>query len=128
MAVTKNAVELKKIGIGFLDNQRYHQAIDFLSRSILLDKNDPESFDLRGVAFFRILETDKAISDLHRAIELDPEYYFAHSHLGEIAIHMEDFNKAEEYYGNAVKLNDGNLEYLSFLALAKSRLRKLDET
>jgi tetratricopeptide (TPR) repeat protein len=127
MTITKSAVELKKIGIGFLDNQIYHQAIDFLSRSILLDKNDPESFDLRGVAFFRIFKIDNAISDLKTAIQIDPEYYFAYAHLGEIVTGMEDFNAAEGYYEEALKLNAVSIEYLSFLALAKSRLRKLDE-
>ncbi len=127
MSLLKNAVELKKIGLGFIDNERYQQAIDFLTQSINMNDTDAECYDLRGVAYYRILKLEHAVADLGKAIEIDPEYYVAHAHLGEIAWAKQNWQEAERHYGQALIFNEHSLDYLSFLAMAKYKLKKTDE-
>jgi tetratricopeptide (TPR) repeat protein len=125
--VRKSAKELKNIGLGFLNNEMYSHAIEFLTRSIKLDSSDPESLDLRGVAYYRILQMENALADLQQAVAVDPEYYFANAHLGEIAWAKQDYQQVEFYYENALRFNDVSLEYMSYLAYAKWKLKKTEE-
>ncbi len=122
-----DAAQLKRIGSGFLDLAFYRQAIDFLSRSIDLNPGDTETYELRGLAYYRVLDIANASADLEQSVLLDPENHVAYADLGDIAIKMQDYAKAETYFEKALQVNDVCISYLKHLAFAKERLRKHDE-
>jgi tetratricopeptide (TPR) repeat protein len=127
MTLNKTATELKKIGMGYLDNQKYHKAIHFLSQAIDLCNDDAESYDSRSIAFYNLLQMENAIADLNKAIEIDPEYFIAHGHLGEIAYKKQEWEQVILHYSNALAHNSSSITYLSYVALANFNLKKYEE-
>lgn len=119
--------EFKEIGNAFIETSRYKQAIEYFSKAIDADPSDAEAYDLRSIAWFRLLNIENAIKDLEIAVTVDPEYHIAFAHLGEIANTKNDFDKAEEYYSKALEVFPDNTVYLQNLAFAKLKLKKYSD-
>ena len=92
----------------------YTQAI---SRGELENSNLSITYNNRGVAWIGKAEVDRAISDFHRAISINPQYYGAYNNRGvawnrkgELDLAISDFNQAidiEPQYSKAYN-NRGN--------------------
>jgi len=121
---TDKSSNFKDIGNGFLETSKYQMAIEYFSKAIDAIPEDAEAYDLRAIVWFRLLEIENAINDLETALQVDPEYHIAFSHLGEIAIAKNNYEQAELYYSKALEIFPDNLVYLSNLALVKLNLKK----
>jgi tetratricopeptide (TPR) repeat protein len=70
-------------------------------------------------------KTDKAISDINRAIEIDNDFFYAHKRLGNLYYDIGDFTRAINAYHAALLLNPDNDEIKGFRAQAY-HLRGID--
>lgn len=125
--VIQDPVILNKIGFGFIQSGQYNMAIDFLSKSNAMLPNNSETLGYRGAAYYRILDINKSIIDLEKAIQIDSNNHYAHGQLGAIATERQDFIAAEYHYQNALNTSKDNLDYLPHLAFAKGSLKKIDK-
>jgi tetratricopeptide (TPR) repeat protein len=62
----------------------YDAAIEDCTQAIILKPNCEGAYGKRGMAYYRKGDTARAIQDLERAINLDPDYQWAKDRLAEI--------------------------------------------
>ena len=85
--------------------ERFEEAITYYSKC-LPTEGDAVGFGNRGDCYWKTGDPDKAIEDLDKAIELDPEYGWAYYVRGSIYMEMEEYAKAEEDLANAQKYTE----------------------
>ena len=103
----KNEASYFETGIEHMMNGEYDKAISDFDRSIELNPDVPQVYEVRGRTYAIQSRYDKAISDFNRAIEImddeeahidgfNPHYHrgIAWTELNEYDRAMEDFNKA----------------------------------
>ncbi|KAJ3172832.1 hypothetical protein HK101_011096 [Irineochytrium annulatum] len=73
----------------------------------LVDKNkkSPEAWCAMGNAFSIKQENDQAIKCFHRAIQLDPDFVYAHTLCGYEYLQIEDYEKSLRYFRTAMRLD-----------------------
>jgi tetratricopeptide (TPR) repeat protein len=87
-----------------------------------------EALVIRGLMHIRAGETERARSDLERALELDPEHTRALTNLGNLELEEGDPARAGERFRAAIKIDpDYSLPHHN-LAVALRRQRKLGES
>jgi serine/threonine protein kinase/Flp pilus assembly protein TadD len=80
-----------------------------------------------GIYYRDIEAYDKALIEFNRALELDPNYGWAHNELGYVYLYMGDFSKAVEHFKINVSLNPNEAYPLDSLAEAYFDMGQLDE-
>lgn len=81
----------------------YNKGEEYYNQTILLDKNNEELLLDRSIVFFAMKEHDKAISDLDKAIEINPNYVLGYynrgviyKRIGEMEAALIDFSRTIE--------------------------------
>lgn len=118
--------ELINIASGFLETNKYLKAIEFFTIAIELNPLNAESFELRGIAWFRIFDIEKALTDITKAIELDPDNHRAWYYKGDILKYTKQAQDAEICYLKANELYPDSLFYLTGLIETGVALKKYD--
>jgi serine/threonine protein kinase/tetratricopeptide (TPR) repeat protein len=85
------------------------------------------AFVTLGISYSSRGTFDKAIVDLNKALELDPNYGEAHNELGYAYLRMGDYSKAVEHLKIYVSLSPGEANPLDSLAEAYFDMGRLDE-
>lgn len=91
-----------------LSSKHIENAIDYLSKAILLDSDYEDAYALRGIVYFVSGHYQLAISDYNRAIQLDPKNADTYSNRGRVYEGMEQFRLAVSDYTQAIKLKPGD--------------------
>lgn len=123
----KSEAELLKIGTGLLDTSKYQKAIDVFSEVIEINSENSEAYELRGIANFRILNIENAMTDISKAIAINPDSHQAWFNKGEIFKKRKNYKEAEICYLEANKLYPDSLFYLSGLIQTNHALKKYDD-
>ena len=88
------------LGMRYLNEGSYQEAIIAFTAAIEIDEKRPEAYLGRGRAYVLSGETDEnlnaARSDFEKALELDPSYVDAWLDLADIYIRLGDYDSAEE--------------------------------
>ena len=107
---TEDCIDL--LVTNFLNNAVEHfanndskSAVSKLTQLISLDPNRPEGYDLRGIMYHKIKNTQKAITDFTKAIELDPKFYHAYNNRGRVYTDQKMYSKAIADFTKAIQLN-----------------------
>ena len=116
--------ELIQIGIGFLDTGKYEKAIEYFTKSIETDPNYSEAYEYRGIAQYKILKIPEALTDLNKAVKINPQNHNAWFNKGEIHFFRKEFIEAEACYLKANETYTGSFFYLSGLAEVSLKLKK----
>jgi len=87
-----------------LDTGKYVEAIEIFTDAISKDSSNPVYHYYRAVAFERNGDTEKAMEDYQRAVELKSDFTLPLSRLGVISAKKGDFERAIEFYDKAVEL------------------------
>ena len=59
-------------GKTFLENGEFEMALGFFDQALLLDQNDPELWNNKGVALRSIGRYDEAIDCFNKSLQIDP--------------------------------------------------------
>jgi len=70
---------------------------------------------------------DKALEELNKALELDPNYGEAHNELGYLYLDMKNFEKSLEHFKKYASLNPGDANPIDSTAEAYFLMGRLDE-
>lgn len=64
--------ELVEKGHRLLDAGKFEEALNFFDQALLLNQNDPELWNHKGVALRSMGRYDEAMECFNKALELDP--------------------------------------------------------
>jgi tetratricopeptide (TPR) repeat protein len=88
---------------------------------------EKEVFVSLGLSYLSSGAFNKAIAELNKALELDPNYGEAHNQLGYVYLATGDFSKAVEHLQKYVSLSPGEANPVDSLAEAYFDMGRLDE-
>lgn len=84
------------LGIHYLKNEQYDQAIVAFTRASQLNPNEVNPIVLLGYALGTMGRFDEALLNFQAALRREPDNYFAHGYLGAAFLTMGRFTEAEE--------------------------------
>lgn len=88
----------------------------YINKALEKDNNNARAYHMRGIALIEQGDSIKALQQLHRATELDPEYYRAFVDAGILASQLRK-NIAQDYLKTAIQLNPSSIEARYALAM-----------
>jgi len=65
-------INLVKNGRDLIDKGNYEEALSFFEQALLLNQNDPELWNYKGVALRSMGRYDEALECFNRSLEIDP--------------------------------------------------------
>jgi tetratricopeptide (TPR) repeat protein len=98
---TESADELCELGRVEAEKRNYRKAIDYFIRSLQLDPRWVESLSLRGDAYMRLHEYQKAAADYRTITERYPDAG-GESELAEALYRLGRYEEAIKYFGEAI--------------------------
>ncbi len=81
-----------------------------------------EFYNQRGVAYSRMSDTERALSDFERAIDSNAEHAWAHGNRGNMLIDLGQYEKALSALAEARKLDPNESEFSSMMGRASHHL------
>lgn len=110
----------------FQNGHHYGNAALAYSNLINLDDRNPHLYLNRGICYLRMGDNQSSVSDLKRAVDLDPDLFSGHLNLGEAYLRVGDYKRSIDSYKRAKKIDSGN--YQVFVGLAKAYYKKGDKS
>ncbi len=65
-------INLVKNGRNLIDKGNYEEALSFFEQALLLNQNDPELWNYKGVALRSMGRYEEALECFNRSLEIDP--------------------------------------------------------
>ncbi len=88
-----------------LDGRQYQDALLNFQAAVQIKPDEPSFFLGRGLAYYRMDETDRAVEMLKRAIDLNPKNPDAYKIIGEAYYKRDEIEMAAGYYEKALELD-----------------------
>jgi len=82
------------------------QAEEDCNEAIILDKNDPYSYMIRGEIYTEQRKYSKALKDLNKALELDPNNWEIHYTIANIFMLQEKWDQVPPHLTSAIKVTE----------------------
>ena len=92
-------------GVEHMEAGRYAQAIESFSRVIESKPSFAEGWNKRATAWFLAGDMRKSLADCDEVMKRNPQHFGALSGYGQIYIHLEDYEKAIEYFRRTIQVN-----------------------
>ena len=91
---------------------KWENAVREFSERIIDDQANPMLFYYRGIAQENNGNTEEAMSDFQKTIELKPDFVLPYSRVGKIYARQKNYEKASELYQKSVELGDQDITTL----------------
>ncbi len=91
---------------------KWENAVREFSEGITNDQTNSMLFYYRGVAQENNGNTEEAMSDYQKTIELNPDFVLPYSRVGKIYARQKNYEKASEFYQKSVELGDQDITTL----------------
>jgi tetratricopeptide (TPR) repeat protein len=117
-------------GIEFAKNGDFQTALVHFQKAETADLSKRKLSQIHyntGVCFYRLNQTNKAVTSFEKAIELSPKYEKAYYGLAMAQVDLKDFGSAEANFLKAINLNKTNGETWFDLALVLCEVQKFAE-
>ena len=119
--IEPNAFICEKIASSYKALEDYAKELEWRNEAIKLSGSDCSSYSLRGSAYYRLGNYEKAMADYRKAIELDPAQPHAYYNMGLIYEANENLPEAIKYFQQSYdRYKDENQK-----AKAKSKIEEL---
>ena len=109
-----------------LDNSKYEEAINHLNKAISINEKNPESLNMRGVAYFQQENYIQAINDFKSSISLDSMNYKPYYNKGNSHLNLKEFEKALIEYNKAIELLPNNADLYINRAIVLFELKQFE--
>jgi Flp pilus assembly protein TadD len=122
------AAAYHNLGIVYLTEQKYHDAVQVLAKAVKLAPNEPGAWVVQGLAYYELYEPQKAVAAFRTALRLSPADKNAQLYLGKAQIQMRDYEGAAQTLGKLAKSspNDQTVTYNLGVAHMKLMLGDVD--
>jgi TolB-like protein/Tfp pilus assembly protein PilF len=102
---------------GYLENNAFEKVFHWANNALLIDKQLPEAYYIRGSYFYETGHREKAEQDYRKAIQLNPNYWEAYYGLGNLYTGF-DYTKVFENFQRAADLVRGpEFSYMSAMII-----------
>ena len=64
----------KKLGIVAYETKNYKRAVNFLTKSLNYDSNDPEVYFRLSASYFQLKQFNSALLNINKCLNLDPDF------------------------------------------------------
>lgn len=91
------------LGVVLLEEKRFDEAFQALSRAVLLKPDEPDVFDALGRTYDAKGDRAGAISSFKSAIELEPAKFESLNNLGHVYFESSSYDLAEHCFAAAIK-------------------------
>jgi tetratricopeptide (TPR) repeat protein len=112
---TKSLVNLSRV---FIDQKRYDEAVDRLTRASEIEPESSDIYRLLGRTYAALRKTDDAVDAYRRAIELDERDAWSMNNLGLLLLESKRADEALPLLANAVELRKDVPEFHNNLGMA----------
>jgi tetratricopeptide (TPR) repeat protein len=112
---TKSLVNLSRV---FIDQKRYDEATDRLTRASEIEPESSDIFRLLGRTYAALNKTDDAVEAYRRAIELDERDVWSMNNLGLLLLESKRADEALPFLAGAVELRKDVPEFHNNLGMA----------
>jgi len=105
--------------------QSYNDAIEYLTKSLQIEPEDPGCYKERGTAYRLLGKNKEAIDDLNKAISLDSLYHQAYNCR---AVYFDDLNlneKALSDYNKAISIKPDHADYYFNRGMLRIKLKEI---
>jgi tetratricopeptide (TPR) repeat protein/serine/threonine protein kinase len=104
IAVRPNAICYTELGNAYRIKRAHEEARLAYDRAIALDPYYASAYRARALLWSAMGDDDKALADLKKAVELDPDDWHNHAYLGEALVELDQPEKAIPHLEKAVQL------------------------
>jgi protein O-mannosyl-transferase len=118
----RNAEVSNSLGVFLLGRKRFSEALDYLNRSVELERQNEVALFNRGQLYRAIADNSRARQDLEAALDLDPEQPRILALLGDIMLQLGDSLQCLELYDRAVRADPGNPSWYLRRAVCEEKL------
>jgi tetratricopeptide (TPR) repeat protein len=118
----QNAEVLNSLGVFLLGRKRFSEAVDYLNRSVELEKQNEVALFNRGQMYASVGENSRARADLEAALDLDSDQPRILALLGDIMLRSGDAEKCLTLYDRAVRADPGNASWYLRRATCEEKL------
>src|ERR1700722_136431 len=101
----QDAEELKSRGRLAFEKQQFIETIEICTRAITIDSKNAQAHKLRGLAFIKINEVNKAFADFCIAVKLNPFDFDALRYRGNTYWQKKQYDREVLDYDKAISLN-----------------------
>ncbi|RJP80890.1 MAG: tetratricopeptide repeat protein [Desulfobacteraceae bacterium] len=119
------AAEWNRKAVGLWQNGKYadpYKAVEYLDKSLQLDKSNPKAYNNRGTAYFNLDRINRAIKDYDAAIRMDADYAAAYNNRGIANYHLAEYWKAIEDFNQAIRIQPDKVYTYLFRGAAYKNL------
>lgn len=113
--------------VSVLQNNYWHNALDFLKTTIKYNPNSWVLYNNLGVEYSRQGDRESEINAYQKSIQLNPNYALAYRNQGIAHLDLGELQPAELYLEHAVTLNPTDLKSYNALGVVYQRMGKTQE-
>ena len=100
--------EMMHAGIKLVETGNFNEGLNLISQAIMIDPDDPEKRQVRGIFYNSAGYYQEAISDFNECILIRDDQFEYHYNLANVYYDMKMFGIALVYYTSAIKLNEND--------------------
>jgi tetratricopeptide (TPR) repeat protein len=127
MRLSDRAHGFARMAVLYLHNDNFApKAVSYLDNALALRPDDPELYNLRGVAWSKMDEPVRAAADWAKAAELSPKDPEPHMNLGVDHMRREEFDQAIAAFQRAIAINPRHATAHSNIGTAFERKGELE--
>jgi len=105
MSKNKKALQHYNEGLGYMDDEKYDQAIVSFNKAVKEDKKFAFAWDNLGISYRKRGNYKEAIKCYETSLEIDPDGGMPRQNLPIAYEYLKDYKKASEAYENLIKYN-----------------------
>ncbi len=102
-----NAKAYFKLGLAYLSEKQYEEALAALQRAVDLNPNDTAAQAILGITNFEMKRYKEALPSFQKLTELAPNNHEAFFNLGNVYMNLKQFEQAIPAYRKAIELRKG---------------------
>jgi tetratricopeptide (TPR) repeat protein len=114
---------LMALGSQAMQAGRHSEAIGVFSRIIEARPEFAEGWNRRATVYYLAGQYDKSIADCHEVLKRNPRHFGALSGMGQIHVHLEDYENALRWYRRALEVNPNMLGVEMNIRLLEEKLK-----
>jgi len=109
-------------GVELVNQGKFKEAIAEFDRAIQIDSNYTPAYNNRGLAYYKLQQSQLAIQDFGEAIRLDSNFAIAYDNRGLVYIQIGQYQRAVQDFTEAIRIDSNITDAYVNRALAYTRL------
>ncbi len=115
------------LGVVSIRNSEFNLAINYLEKTLLLEKNDSETYSNLGLAYKEVKRPVDAQKMFEKSLNINPQQPVVLNNLGNIFASLNEHNKALRCFDSAIKLDNAYIDCLNNMFISLKALQEYDK-